>query len=165
MSVHSPVHSLVHPWPGQPEGSSILDGRERSTFLGARRLSLSALLWNREMKSSMRKDKPTRRVRVPSSPQEWPAPGERSCSVSRDAVAMPCSEWDLARSQQILQIGISKITDGIVFSEIFEGEYSSASRVNAVRASTAAVGLGHHFILFQCLIILGFSTPTYYCSG
>lgn len=85
--------------------------------------------------------------------------------VSRDAMAMSCSGWDLARTQQILQIGISKITDGIVFSEIFEGECSSASRVNAVRSSTAAVGLGHHFILFQFLIILGFSTPTYYCIG
>lgn len=74
------------------------------------------------------------------------------------------SEWDLARSQQILQIGISKITDGTVFSEIFEGQYSSPSRVNAVRSSSAAVGLGHHFILFQFLIILGFSTLSYYCS-
>lgn len=75
-----------------------------------------------------------------------------------------CSEWDLETRQQILQIGISKIPDGIVFSEFFEGQYSSASRVNAVRSSSAAVGLGHQFIIFQFLIILGFSTPTY-CSG
>lgn len=109
----------------------------------------------------MRKDKHTRTA---SSTQKWPAPGERSCSVSRDAMAIPCSEWDLQGRQQILQIGFSKITDGIVFSAVFEGQYSSASRVNAVSSSSAAVGLGHHFIIFQFLIIPGFSTPTY-CSG
>lgn len=118
------------------------------------------------MRSLVRKDKHTRMVsRTQESPEiAWPR-GKELQLVSRDAMAVSCSEWDPARSQHILQICVGKSTDGIVISEMSERQHSSASRVNAVRSSSAAVGLGHHFILFQFLIIPGFSTPTCYCSG